>query len=276
MVAAEGGAVMARGMTYRLPADEQALILDWSRQGISLAEQARRLNRPATNLMATYRRYVRAGLLPRRTRGRWRRWTPKETAYLKKLLADGYSYDEIARILKRSRTSIILKATRRTGRLTTVGTTWSARDVAHLLGIGCAKTVSRWIQWGWLPARNGGGAGQQPLWRIQKADLYTFLSNRMYWMAWQPERITNDSMRAWAMDLRRNQPRWLSVGEVADRYSVTPTAVGNWIRKGYLPTARYGNHWIWEADLVGWQPPCDVDRRVWRQHRRQLLQRRAA
>lgn len=268
--------MMPRGMTYRLPADEQALVLEWSRQGIGLAEQARRLNRPATNLMATYRRYVRAGLLPRRKRGRWRKWSAKETAHLKQLLKDGYSYDEIARILKRSRTSIILKARRRTGRLTTVGTTWSARDVAKVLGIGCAKTVSRWIQWGWLPARNGGGTGQHTLWRIQKADLYTFLGNRMYWMAWQPERITNDSMRAWAMALRADQPRWLTVGEVADRYGVTTKAAHNWIRNGYLPTARYGNHYVWEADLDGWQAPCEVDRRVWRQQRQQLLQRRAA
>ena len=267
---------MTRGMTARLPEDAQALVLEWSQQGIGLAEQARRLNRPVTNLLGTYRRYVRAGLLPRRTRGRWRKWTSKETAQLKQFLSDGYSYDTIAHTMKRSRTSIILKAKRRTGRLTTVDATWSARDVAHLLGLGCAKTVTRWIQWGWLPARNGGGAGHHALWRIQKADVYTFLSNRMYWMAWQPERITNESMRTWALALRQGQPRWLSVGEIADRYSVTVSGVGNWIKKGYLPTTRYGNHWIWEADLIDWQPPCDVDRRVWRAQRRQGQQRQAA
>ena len=124
---------------------EQQQILVWSQEGIGLAEQARRLGRPVTNLQATYRRYVRAGLIPKRERPPWRPWTSGERDQLHALIDGGYSYDAIARKLKRSRNAIVVETKRRYHRVTTTPATWSAHDVARLLGLGCSKTVSRWI-----------------------------------------------------------------------------------------------------------------------------------
>lgn len=243
---------------------EQAQILAWSQEGIGLAEQARRLNRPVTNLHNTYRRYVQAGLIPKRERPAWRSWTSQERNTLFELIDRGYSYDAIARKLNRSRNSILVEIKRRHyHHITTTPATWSARDVARALGLGCSKTVSRWIRWGWLKARNA-GTKQRPLWRITPIDLYACLEKPNTWMAWEIERITDPVLREWAQELREDQPRWLSTGEIAARYSVGPKTVYQWISKGWLPAVRYDNHYIRESDLVGWVPPCERSKTTWK------------
>ncbi len=241
---------------------EQQQILVWSQEGIGLAEQARRLGRPVTNLQATYRRYVRAGLIPKRERAPWRPWSSTERDQLHALIDGGYGYDAIARKLKRSRNAIVVETKRRYHRVTTTPATWSAHDVARLLGLGCSKTVSRWISRGWLKARNA-GQEDRPLWRVSLPDLWAFMENDQTWMAWEVERITDAALREWAQELRQGKPRWLSEGDVAARYHVTTAAVAQWIYKGWLPAVRYGNHWIRESELECWVPPCERPKTTW-------------
>lgn len=239
---------------------EQALILSWSQAGIGLAEQARRLGRPATNLQQTYRRYVREGLVPKRERAPWRPWTNEERYELFDLVDRGYSYDAIARKLKRSRNAILIEISRRHyHHITTTPATWSAQAVARLLGLGCSKTISYWIRRGWLKARNA-GQKERPLWRITPINLYAFLENHDTWMAWEVEQITDPAIREWAQELRQGQSRWLTTGEVAKRYSVGHKTVNVWIHRGHLPATRYDNHYIRESDLEGWVPPCERPR----------------
>lgn len=199
--------------------------------------------------------------LPRKIRrprfggnGRGERWLPAEDDRLIALLDEGTSYDRIAWLLRRSGTSVRLRAKRLRHRLTRTPATMSAREVARLLGVRCSKTVTDWIARGWLPARNGGEL-DRPLWRVPREAVEAFVDNPDYWMAWAPERVTDPELRRWAIQIRAGQPRWLTPGEVAQRYQVARKVVTDWVGRGELPTTRYGNHWIHEEDLIDWRPP---------------------
>ena len=241
---------------------ERALLLTWSQQGISLAEQARRLCRPVSNLAGTRRQLIRASQISVQPRPPRRAWTAADRELLGQLIDTGHSYDAIAEKLGRSRKAIILECKRRNRRLLNTRALMTAREVAELLGKPCSKTVSRWIALGWLKARNA-GTPERPLWRIALDDLWTFLENPNTWMAWQPVTIADPDLRGWALELRQDQPRWLTVGEVAQRYHVVQQTVNQWIEKAELKAVKYGNHWIRECDLEGWVPPYNRPRDDW-------------
>lgn len=188
-------------------------------------------------------------------------WTAIDVDRLIQLVDAGHGYDTLARRLRRTRTAVLIKCKRLGVRVTTTPATLAARDVAALLGNACSKSVTRWIALGWLPARNAGGPGCKALWRIQWDDLLAFMERRDYWPTWEQDRIRDAALREWAQELRAAAGgRWISIGEVAERYCVDCRAVNTWIRKGWLPAARYGNWWIWSADLEGWLPPCERSR----------------
>lgn len=189
-----------------------------------------------------------------------RDWMPWEVDHLIHLVEQGYSYDRIAKKLKRTRVAVVLKCRRLHLRITKTPATLSAHDAARALGARSGNTVVGWIARGWLPARNAGGAGHKALWRIQWEDLTAFMERRDYWMAWSPDRIPDLALREWAQELRAGQPRWLTPGEVARRYHVHTFTPHQWVTKGLLPAMRYGNLWFWEADLIGFVPPCEVPR----------------
>lgn len=246
-------------MIRRITPEEQALVREWSLAGIGLAEQARRLGRPVSTLMHTYRGLQVAGLIPVGPATRGPDWTPLDLERLERLIELGYSYDAIGRRLGRSRNAVVIKAKRRGVGLLRTTQAMTAGEVARLLGIGCSKTITRWIGDGWLKARNG-GQSDHPIWRIQHLDLLTFLECSDYWMAWEPAQITDPGIRGWTEELRRGQPRWLTPGEAGQRCGVSARAVYRWIAMGYMPSKRYGNHWILESDLEGWVLPCERSR----------------
>jgi hypothetical protein len=99
--------------------------------------------------------------------------------------------------------------------------------------------------------------GERKIWRVCWDDLMSFLREPRYWMAWDAERITDRDLRAEMRSLRAIAPRWLTIGEVARRYSVISNTVGQWITKGFLPAMRYGNWYIREDAIAGWLPPCE-------------------
>ena len=254
-----------RGSKLRLPEAAQQQVLALGQQGLGTKRIARELGLTEAAIAATYRRYQRAGLVPRRASVKGPPWTPKDLDTLYQMIDAGYGYDAIARRLKRSRVAVVLKCRRLDYRLLTTRAALTCRQAQTLLGIGCAKTITRWIGMGLLKARNA-GMPERPLWRIQWEDLCAFLEEPTNWMAYDPARITEATLREWAQELRAGKPRWLRQGEIAARYGVTVEAVGQWIQKGWLPAVRYGNWWVNEAALVGWVPPCMRDRRTWRAH----------
>ncbi len=98
-------------MQSRLTPDQMTLVTAWTTAGVGPAEQARRLGLPMTRIAATRRRLVRAGLASRTPRQPWRKWSTKETDKLIQLIEQGVSYPQIAKRLKRTETSIRLRAT---------------------------------------------------------------------------------------------------------------------------------------------------------------------
>lgn len=239
-----------------LTPDDYAQIIAWTKAGVSAVEQAERLGMAYANFCVLRHQMSKKGLLQLTPRRPWRPWTRKDLARLETLLEQGASYDTIAKKLKRTRVSIVLKCRRRNTRLLGIEGVSTAGGVAELLGIGCPKTITRWIELRWLPATNA-GKEDRPLWRIQSEDLYAFLENPQTWMAWNPELITDPTLRAWAQELRAGKPQWLTPGQVAERFAVGVGAVNDWIHRGLLPSIKYGNRWINEADLVGFVPPCE-------------------
>jgi excisionase family DNA binding protein len=129
----------------------------------------------------------------------------------------------------------------------------SARAVARLLGKACSKSVARWIELGLLEGRRGQRWGANRQWYVTEDALLAFLANPASWPAWEPSGITEAALREWATEIRRE--RYLTPGEVAAQLGVTANAVGAWVRTGRLRAVRYGNWWIPESALAGFEPP---------------------
>ena len=186
------------------------------------------------------------------------RWSVNEQTRLETMIESGASYSAIAKRLKRSRNAVQIKCKRLRLRITTTRETLSARDVAETLGIGCPKTITRWITQYGLVAHNGGDG--RPLWRVQWDDLLTWLADRCHWMAYDPTRIPDRALREWACELRIGAGRWLTPGQVGERLHVDHRTVNAWIVKGQIAATRYGNWWIWSGDLDGFVIPGDRPR----------------
>jgi excisionase family DNA binding protein len=122
------------------------------------------------------------------------------------------------------------------------------------LGIGCSKTVVRWIERGWLYGKRGQRVGPHRRWLVWEDRLLEFLEDEAHWHRWRPERITEPCLREWASELRAGV-RFLRLTEVAERYYVTSRTVENWIREGRIPAVCNGNHLVRESDLAGFVPP---------------------
>lgn len=130
----------------------------------------------------------------------------------------------------------------------------SGRDVARLLGVGCSKTVTRWVHNGWLKGHSRLRHGPTKMLSVLHDDLLTFLEDPRYWHVWQPERITDAALRQYTQALRT--VTYLTPGQVAARFSVCAGAVNDWIHWDILPAKRYGNWRIAEHDVRNFTPPC--------------------
>lgn len=181
------------------------------------------------------------------------RWTARDLFQLDMLLDQGLPDAAIARRLKRTPEAINL-ARKRHGLQSRSDRLMSARTVADLMGLGCAKTVTRWMQRGYLAGKRGPCRGPHRQWQVDEEALWRFIENRRHWHRWQPERITDAGLREWAMELR-DGVRFLTPGEVAWRLCVGTATVNTWIRGGLLPAVRNGNWLIRESDLEGFTPP---------------------
>jgi excisionase family DNA binding protein len=251
-------------IAVQLPADLQVRVLDLGATGHGPAAIARQLGVPVSAIANTFRKGQAAGTIPRRPSVKGRDWTRKAEQELITYVEQGWGYDWIARRLKRSRTAIEVKCKRLGVRITTTKATLSARDVAELLGKRCSKSVRRWIDNGWLNARNA-GRPERPLWRVQWEDLTAFMENPAYWSTWDPKRIADLALREWAQEIRAEAPKLLTQHEVARRYHVEHKTVAQWIDKGWLTAVRAGrqNRLIPETALEGFVPPCLRDRTTW-------------
>lgn len=198
--------------------------------------------------------------IPLRSVPHEREWSTIDDARLRLGIERGWNEQSLARWLGRTPVAIHVR-TSRLGISRRAPTTATAREVAQVLGVGCVKTVTRWANLGWLPYHRSSDA-EGATWRFLWVDVWSFLENPAYWMAWKPERITDKARRTWAIALRKGKPQWLTPGEVAKRYHVARNVVNAWVMRFGLPASRYGNWWINERDLEDWIPPYQRPRVV--------------
>ena len=184
-------------------------------------------------------------------------WTPDRLLELEELLSSGLTDKVIARRMGKSITAVHV-ARKRYGVPCRRRLIMTQRGVARLMGIGCAKTISRWIAEGWLRGRPGEVLGNGRECYVTREDLLAFLDDPAHWHIWRSERITEAGLRSWAEEKRG---RYLSVGQVAGRLNVVAGTVWNYIQRGLLPACRWGNWWVREDDLEGFVPPCERPRR---------------
>lgn len=182
-------------------------------------------------------------------------WRPDEIDTLKMLVDNGYGYEVIARRLGRSREAVEIKAKRLNCRLTRTPARLTARAVGRVLDID-AKAVTRWIERRGLKARRT--RRTRYIWRVDWEDLCAWLEDRRNWICYDAARCTLATLRDHLQEIQAAAGgRWLTVGEVARRYCVSIHAVAQWIDKNWLPAERWGNRYIWSADIEGWVPPCE-------------------
>lgn len=180
-------------------------------------------------------------------------WTRERRFTLQNLIEQGLPDPAIARRLHTTTDAVHL-ARKRYGIPCRRASTMTARAVAALLGVGCAKSITRWVDRGYLRGKRGWRQGSHPVLMIDEADLLAFLEDVAHWQRWSPDRITDPLLREWAQEMRGNV-RFLTLSEVADRYYVQPATVHSWIEKGYLPAVRNGNHLVRESDLASFTLP---------------------
>jgi excisionase family DNA binding protein len=181
-------------------------------------------------------------------------WTPLRLLALEEMIHKGHTDEVIARRLGVTANAVRIVRTRRRLPTRTV-VCGSARSVARRLGIGCAKSVTAWIDRGYLRGRPGQVRGKHPQRYVDEADLRDFLRDPAHWHRWEVERIVDPALRALATTVR-GEVRFLTQAEVADRCFVQRATVQQWIDKGWLPAVSTGSHRVVRAsDLAAFRPP---------------------
>lgn len=182
-----------------------------------------------------------------------RQWTERDLFQLEDLLAQGLSDAVIAKRLGCTPEAVNL-ARKRHGLRSRSALLLSSREIARRLGIGCAKTVTRWIEAGWLVGKQGPRRGPYRQWQVTELNLWAFMESPDHWHRWDAERIPDPYLREWAIGVRGGV-RFLTPGQVAWRLCVGVGAVNDWIRAGLLPAVRNGNWLVRESDLADFTPP---------------------
>lgn len=182
-------------------------------------------------------------------------WTRKRLMQLESLIEEGLGDQSIARKLGTTANGVMI-ARKRYGLRSRTKSILCCLQIASKLGIGCQKTVTRWIEQGWLVGRRGQRRGGNRQWYVTESALMDFLENPDHWQCWDPNRVVDPDLRDWVLELR-NGVRFLSLTEVGRRCFCEPKTVYQWIRKGFIPAVRNGrgNHQVRERDLVGFTPP---------------------
>lgn len=191
------------------------------------------------------------------------RWTRAEEWRLLELRERRWSHDRIGAALGRTRRAVQVRLSILTRE--DPATRLSPKRVAHLVGVS-GNAVVRWIAWGWLRARRDAGmrrgaahcaSRRRGEWRVDRTDLEAFLAVERYWPLWDPARVRDPDLRAWAVEMRRGVA-FLRTHEVAARLGYCVRAAQTLIARGHLPgiklrpgpgAAPPSAWWVRESDL---------------------------
>jgi excisionase family DNA binding protein len=177
-------------------------------------------------------------------------WTAEDRSIVDAMLAKGERYQTIAKRLGTTWQAVNGQCERWNIRQQNSCDLLTGMDVARLFGVH-KHTVYSWKARGWLHAH---GRGYQRRFRMD--DVLSFIQNVDAWMAWQPERMTDDTLRAEAVLARANGPQWLTTADIAARFYVQIETVSLWIKQGYFPATMWCQWWIRSDHLAAFVAPC--------------------
>lgn len=185
-----------------------------------------------------------------------RDWTERELAYLDAHVGI-VSKAQLARALGRSENAITVKAQRRGLRFRQPQRRGDrplcAREVADLLGISCAKTVSWWCRAVLLAGeQDDTSVGRGRRWWIARPNLYDFL--RDYPWLYDARRIADPGLKRYALALSREE--YLTTRQAAPLlFLANGKSVIQAIYRGDLYAVRRGNWLIPRSSIRAYQPP---------------------
>jgi hypothetical protein len=152
------------------------------------------------------------------------RWSQADLWTLEDMLGFGYSDVRIGRALDCTAVAVNI-VRRQRGIPSRRKLLHSARAIAKRLGIPSGdKTVTWWLQEGYLKGRRGQGCGPHKGWYVTEEALFDFLADESYWHPWTPERIRDAEVAEWTAE-NRNGTRFLTTGEVGRRLGVCHATV---------------------------------------------------
>lgn len=221
-----------------------------------------------------------------------RSWTEDELIQIEVMLQAGEPVHVIARQLGRP-----VYAVRNRHEIVQLrqGVVFERGEVARLFGVN-DKTAVYWQKRGWLPRKRNGASsierqrqdrvgfrvffkevtgfeanetpsepfrpGKHSAYLITLDAIHAFIENRDTWVAWEPAQIADESLRAYAQELRQlADGHWLTTAEVAARLGYSSKTVCYWRYAQYMHavrTVKYGSAvFFWSADLEQWIPPSE-------------------
>lgn len=135
-------------------------------------------------------------------------------------------------------------------------------DIDRLLGTR-DKQAEHWQAVGALSALHSGYRTPRS---VDRDELERFLADWRYWPDWRPERITDEHIREWAIEMRAEAGETLTTTQVAERYVVSRDTVKQWCQEGRIPATAVSqslkrHRWVIRAaDLTGWVPPSSTSK----------------
>lgn len=170
-------------------------------------------------------------------------WTPSRDFQLVTLVDEHCPYSRISETLETSVASVRLRC-RKLG-VSLIRSGLSVAMVGKKLGVS-HSTVRDWIERGWLVAQPSGiGPARSGIMsRIVEYDaMLVFLEDKTYWRCWNPLKVTDPDLGAWAREMRAGV--WfLSTAEVSRLVHIGQRVIQQRCADGRIPAMRLRNRWL--------------------------------
>lgn len=176
-------------------------------------------------------------------------WSPAEEQFVLDNL--GFlSDEEMGRRLGRTTNSIKIRRVRKSlGSASRRDTYYSARDVAEMLGVSCAKRVSWFIREGFL--RGYEAPLGRLFYQVNFEDIKRFACNPMYWVYFNPRRVRHPYLRRLVLrQMRRWNDEWWDAKQAAAYHGVKLANISHAVATGKIKGVRFGKWYVRRSDAT--------------------------
>jgi hypothetical protein len=165
-----------------------------------------------------------------------RPWSSEDKEFLAENLGR-IPKEQIAKRLNRSENALKIAAYRKLNGLSQRSNIITARDLARELGVGCPKTLVRWMEAGFLKGKHAPFYyGKTPCWSFEYEDIITCLRERPWLVDLKKMEISY--FRTVVREEYERDP-WYGTREAAPFLGLVDiNAVHRYIRHGWLPAVR--------------------------------------